>query len=198
MKKIYDIISGKNTLYTCIIFSTVYSLILLIVFFSITRPLITNIEFMNSNTVNKNNELKDLNESLSKKTLLLKNNKNILNTKMGLFLNDQEIEEFYSEISDLSLKKQMTMKSLVRGETTLIDNQIDNKKNNSDLKQYKVSVAYELEGSFADYLSIRKDLANLEKIIVFENESIVRSENNNIIAKGNISVPRMEFKGEKK
>ena len=84
------------------------------------------------------------------------------------------------------------MKSLVRGETVLIDN----KNNNSNLKQYKVSVAYALEGSFANYLAIRKDLADLEKIIIFENESIKRSENNNIIAIGNISVPRMELKGD--
>jgi len=192
MKIIYTLISGKNTLNTCIIFAVAYSFILLIAFFSITMPLISNIEFMNNSTLNKNNELKDLNDSLSKRTLLLENNKNILNTKMGLFLNDQEIEEFYAEISDLSLIKKMTMKSLVRGETVLIDNE----NNNSNLKQYKVSVAYELEGSFVNYLSIRKDLANLEKIIVFENESIRRSENNNIIAIGNISVPRMELKGD--
>ena len=194
MKTIYALISGKNTWQTSIIFAAAYSFILIIAFFSITKPLVSNIEFMNNSTINKNNELKGLNELLSKRILLLKNNKNILNTKMGLFLNDQEIEEFYAEISDLSLTKKMTMKSLVRGETILIDN----KNNNSNLKQYKVGVSYALEGSFSNYLSIRKDLANLEKIIIFENESITRSENNNIIAVGNISVPKMVLKGDEK
>jgi len=155
-------------------------------------PLLSKTEFMNKNALLKNNEFIGLEKKLSKQSDLLKTAKSSLNNKMGLFLNEQEIEKFYEEISNLSLKKQMTMKSLIRGETILIDD----KKNNSTVEQYKVSVSYELEGSFSNYLAIRKDLANLEKVIIFEEEKIIRSNNKGIIATGTISVPRMVFKGE--
>ena len=191
MNKLYQFISGKKSFYIFIIFSFVYSIVLGIFYLTITMPLISKTKFMNLNALNKNNEILELNNTLSKQKDVLSLSKDNLNTKMGLFLNDQEIEKFYEEISNISLKKKMIMKSLVRGETILIDG--DN--NNSDVQQYKVSVAYELEGSFANYLSIRQELANLAKVIIFENESITRSKNNSIIAIGEISVPRMEFKG---
>jgi len=194
MKKIYTIISGKKSLSTFIIFSFIYSIILGIAYTTVTMPLVSKYKFMDQNIINKNNELNELSLNLSKKREVLKNNKNTLNTKMGLFLNDQEIEEFYETISNLSLKKQMTMKSLIRGKTILVDD----KNNNSDVQQYKVSVSYELEGSFNNYLAIRKDLANLAKVIIFENESIIRSKNNNILAIATISVPRMVFTGGSK
>ena len=190
MDKLYKIISGKKSFHIFILFSFLYSIILAIFYLFMTMPLISKTEFMNLNALNKNNEITELNNTLTKQKEILSLSKNNLNTKMGLFLNDQEIEEFYEEISNISLKKQMIMKSLIRGETILID---DN--NNSDVQQYKVSVSYELEGSFANYLSIRKELANLAKVIIFENESITRAKNNSIIAIGEISVPRMEFKG---
>jgi hypothetical protein len=191
MNKLYKIISGKKSFHIFILFSFIYSIILAIFYLFMTMPLISKTEFMNINALNKNNEIVELNNTLTKQKEILSLSKNNLNTKMGLFLNDQEIEEFYEEISNISLKKQMIMKSLIRGETILIDD--DN--NKSDVQQYKVSVAYELEGSFANYLSIRKELANLAKVIIFENESITRAKNNSIIAIGEISVPRMEFKG---
>jgi len=194
MKKIYTIISGKKSLSTFIIFSFIYSIILGIAYTTVTMPLVSKYKFMDQNIINKNNELNQLSLNLSKKREVLKNNKNTLNTKMGLFLNDQEIEEFYETISNLSLKKQMTMKSLIRGKTILVDD----KNNNSDVQQYKVSVSYELEGSFNNYLAIRKDLANLAKVIIFENESIIRSKNNSILAIATISVPRMVFTGGSK
>ena len=190
MNKLYQIISGKKSFHIFILFSFIYSIILAIFYLFMTMPLISKTEFMKLNALNKNNEITELNNTLTKQKEILRLSKNNLNTKMGLFLNDQEIEEFYEEISNISLKKKMIMKSLIRGETILID---DN--NNSDVQQYKVSVSYELEGSFANYLSIRKELANLAKVIIFENESITRAKNNSIIAIGEISVPRMEFKG---
>ena len=192
MQKIYNIISGKKPLYTFITFSLSYTILLGILYLFSSMPLLSKTEFMNTNALNTNNEFKGLDKSLLKQSSLLKTAKNSLNNKMGLFLNDQEIEKFYEEISNLSLKKQMTMKSLIRGETILIDD----KKNNSTVEQYKVSVSYELEGSFSNYLSIRKDLTNLEKVIIFEEEKIIRSGNKGIIATGTISVPRMVFKGE--
>ena len=191
MQKIYNIISGKKPLYTFITFSLSYTILLGILYLFATMPLISKTKFMNMNALNKNIEFKELNKGLSKQSDLLKTAKSNLNNKMGLFLNEQEIEKFYEEISNLSLKKQMTMKSLIRGETILIDD----KNSNSALEKYKVSVSYELEGSFANYLAIRKDLANLEKVIIFEQENIKRS-NKGIIATATISVPRMVFKGE--
>ena len=192
MQKIYNIISGKKPLYTFITFSLFYTIILGILYLFSTMPLLSKTEFMNMNALNKNTEFKELNKGLSKQSDLLKTAKSNLNNKMGLFLNEQEIEKFYEEISNLSLKKQMTMKSLIRGETILIDD----KNSNSALEKYKVSVSYELEGSFSNYLAIRKDLANLEKVIIFEQENIKRSNNKGIIATATISVPRMVFKGE--
>ena len=191
MQKIYNIISGKKPLYTFITFSLSYTILLGILYLFATMPLISKTKFMNMNALNKNIEFKELNKGLSKQSDLLKTAKSNLNNKMGLFLNEQEIEKFYEEISNLSLKKQMTMKSLIRGETILIDD----KNSNSALEKYKVSVSYELEGSFSNYLAIRKDLANLEKVIIFEQENIKRS-NKGIIATATISVPRMVFKGE--
>ena len=192
MQKIYNIISGKKPLYTFITFSLSYTILLGILYLFSSMPLLSKTEFMNMNALNKNTEFKELNKGLSKKYDLLKTAKSNLNNKMGLFLNEQEIEKFYEEISNLSLKKQMTMKSLIRGETILIDD----KNSNSALEKYKVSVSYELEGSFSNYLAIRKDLANLEKVIIFEQENIKRSNNRGIIATATISVPRMVFKGE--
>jgi len=192
MKKIINIIGKKSSIFIFVLFSSLYSIFLFGVFIFVVSPMIEKTSLMKLDNLEKVEMIQKINTRIKVIETEIDSSKNSLNTKMGLFLNDQEIEKFYEEISNLSLQKEMTMRSLVRGNTE----EMEQEDNNSNVKQYKVSVSYELEGSFMKYLSLRETLANLEKVIIFESENIKRSKGNNILAIAEISVPKMVFGGD--
>ncbi|MBH32021.1 MAG: hypothetical protein CMD90_00020 [Gammaproteobacteria bacterium] len=55
---------------------------------------------------------------------------------------------------------------------------------------YKMSVSYEIEGGFSNYVNFRNVLANKPKIVNIESESIRKNENSNglIVAKATVSL----------
>ncbi len=55
---------------------------------------------------------------------------------------------------------------------------------------YKMSVSYEIEGGFSNYVNFRNVLANKPKIVNIESESINKNENSNglIVAKATVSL----------
>ena len=55
---------------------------------------------------------------------------------------------------------------------------------------YKMTVSYKIEGSFGNYLQFRKILANKEKIVNIESETVSKEENNSgrIVANATVSL----------
>ena len=56
---------------------------------------------------------------------------------------------------------------------------------------YKIFVEYDIEGKFPNYLKLKEEIAELDKLIVFEKEEVKTTKNSTVIASVKISLVRM-------
>ena len=109
------------------------------------------------------------------------------NTTAKLFVSEQEVEELYQLISFSALRNKLVLGNLNRGkEETIYE---DAQKTIVDFK--KISVKFSINGTFSTYMSLRKEIADLDKNVYFEKETIIRNEDGTIKADVELSMLKM-------
>ena len=144
----------------------------------------------------------------------LDNLNNESSLKSGLFVSDDEFENFYAELTEATINNNLRIINITRGEeipVRLTQDQVSNSSYNynsssqtipcekgatAQIKQakgfqkdpdckgedcgpiayYKMTVTYEIEGSFGQYVQFRNILANKEKIVNIESELISKGQ----------------------
>ena len=109
------------------------------------------------------------------------------NTTAKLFVSEQEVEELYQLISFSALRNQLVLSNLNRGEEEIIYK--DKEKTIIDYK--KIYVKFSIDGFFSTYMSLRKEIAELDKNVFFETENITRNEDGSIQAEVELSMVKM-------
>ena len=109
------------------------------------------------------------------------------NTTAKLFVSEQEVEELYQLISFSALKNKLVLGNLNRGKEEIIYE--DTQKTIVDYK--KISVKFSIDGYFSTYMSLRKEIADLDKNVYFEKETIRRNEDGTIRADVELSMLKM-------
>ena len=109
------------------------------------------------------------------------------NTTAKLFVSEQEVEELYQLISFSALRNKLVLGNLNRGKEEIIYE--DAAKTIVDFK--KISVKFSIDGLFSTYMSLRKEIAELDKNVYFEKESIIRNEDGTIQADVELSMLKM-------
>lgn len=109
------------------------------------------------------------------------------NTTAKLFVSEQEVEELYQLISFSALRNQLVLSNLNRGEEEIIYK--DKERTIIDYK--KIYVKFAIEGFFSTYMSLRKEIAELDKNVFFETENITRNEDGSIQADVELSMVKM-------
>ena len=109
------------------------------------------------------------------------------NTTAKLFVSEQEVEELYQLISFSALRNKLVLGNLNRGkEETIYE---DAQQTIVDFK--KISVKFAIDGTFSTYMSLRKEIADLDKNVYFEKETIMRNEDGTIKADVELSMLKM-------
>ena len=109
------------------------------------------------------------------------------NTTAKLFVSEQEVEELYQLISFSALRNKLVLGNLNRGkEETIYE---DAQKTIVDFK--KISVKFSIDGTFSTYMSLRKEIADLDKNVYFEKETIKRNDDGTIKADVELSMLKM-------
>ena len=109
------------------------------------------------------------------------------NTTAKLFVSEQEVEELYQLISFSALRNKLVLGNLNRGKDETIYE--DAQKTIVDFK--KISVKFSIDGTFSTYMSLRKEIADLDKNVYFEKETIMRNEDGTIKADVELSMLKM-------
>jgi Tfp pilus assembly protein PilO len=109
------------------------------------------------------------------------------NTTAKLFVSEQEVEELYQLISFSALRNKLVLGNLNRGKEEVIYE--DAAKTIVDFK--KISVKFSIDGTFSTYMSLRKEIAELDKNVYFEKETIRRNEDGTIRADVELSMLKM-------
>ena len=87
----------------------------------------------------------------------------------------------------------MKVNRLIRGEEEAIRENADPSGDVSSIPvdYYKIFVEYDIEGKFPDYLKLKSEIAELDKLIVFEEEEVRTTEARTVVARVKISLVRM-------
>ena len=162
------------------------------------------IKIMFFNTIIKENEqlANDINklekeyiEHNKNKTQLSKNLKKIksnYNNASDSYYLLEEIDSFYSNLSLLSSENNLKIKKV---DKKIVEPQeTNNKKNNSTNLLKTFEVYYSVQGQFSDYLKLREDLSNNNKVIVYKEEIISKDSllRNYVIINATLNVPAVE------
>lgn len=160
---------------------------LLITHFYYFNPKIKNFRMLIAQQNQMNNEInqtKPMLITLQKKVEELTVERN---TTAKLFVSEQEVEELYQLISFSALRNKLVLGNLNRGKEEVIYE--DAKKTIVDFK--KISVKFSIDGTFSTYMSLRKEIAELDKNVYFEKETIRRNEDGTIRADVELSMLKM-------
>ena len=160
---------------------------LLITHFYYFNPKIKNFRMLIAQQNQMNNEInqtKPMLITLQKKVEELTVERN---TTAKLFVSEQEVEELYQLISFSALRNKLVLGNLNRGKEEVIYE--DAKKTIVDFK--KISVKFSIDGTFSTYMSLRKEIAELDKNVYFEKETIIRNEDGTIKADVELSMLKM-------
>ena len=113
--------------------------------------------------------------------------------KFKLFVSEKEVEELYQLISLSALRNNLKVNRLIRGEEEAIRENADASGDVSSVPvdYYKIYVEYDIEGRFPDYLKLKSEIAELDKLIVFEKEEVRTTESRTVVASVKISLVRM-------
>ena len=176
-----------------IIIVTVVCIFILLYFFLI-KPIFTEQESMIKDKYYKLSETKTMNSQINALENKVEELEIVREEKFKLFVSEQEVEELYQLISFSALRNQLKVIKLTRGEEEAIrESAADTGADIATLPvdYYKIFVEYDIEGKFPNYLKLKEEIAELDKLIVFEKEEVKTTESRNIIASVKISLVRM-------
>ena len=168
--------------------------IFMLLYFFLIKPVFTEQEWM----------IEDKNYKLSE-TEIKKNQMNALEKKVEeleivreekfkLFVSEQEVEELYQLISFSAIRNQLKVIKLIRGDEEAIrESPVTAGVDPATLPvdYYKIFVEYDIEGKFPNYLKLKEEIAELDKLIVFEKEEVKTTAERTIVASVKISLVRM-------
>ena len=164
--------------------------IFILSYFFLIKPVFTKQENMILDKYEKLSETDKMNSQINALTKKVEELEIEREEKFKLFVSEQEVEELYQLISFSALRNQLKVIKLIRGEEEAIreNGSADSK---LPVDYYKIFVEYDIEGKFPNYLKLKEEIAELDKLIVFEKEEVKTTESRDIIASVKISLVRM-------
>ena len=167
--------------------------IFVLLYFFLIKPVFAKQESMIQDKYYKLSETDKMNSQINSLAKKVEELEKVREEKFKLFVSEQEVEELYQLISFSALRNQLKVIKLTRGEEEAIREGATAKSNNTTLPvdYYKIFVEYDIEGKFRNYLKLKEEIAELDKLIVFEKEEVKTTESRNIIASVKISLVRM-------
>jgi len=182
----------KDYLNIIIIVTVVFIFTLL--YFFLIKPVFTEQESMIKDKYYKLSETQTMNSQINSLENQVKELEIVREEKFKLFVSEQEVEELYQLISFSALRNKLKVIKLIRGEEEAIREGAAG--TGADVTTlpvdyYKIFVEYDIEGKFPNYLRLKEEIAELDKLIVFEKEEVKTTESRTIIASVKISLVRM-------
>ena len=168
--------------------------IFILLYFFLIKPVFTEQESMIEDKYYKLSETKTMNSQINVLENKVEELEIVREEKFKLFVSEQEVEELYQLISFSALRNQLKVIKLIRGEEEAIrEGAADTGADIATLPvdYYKIFVEYDIEGKFPNYLKLKEEIAELDKLIVFEKEEVKTTESRTIIASVKISLVRM-------
>ena len=179
--------------YLGLIVTIVIIIIFLLIYFFLIRPTFKKQEALIQDKYYKLQEIDNMNSQIN--NLITKVDELTLEReeKFKLFVSEKEVEELYQLISLSALRNNLKVNRLIRGEEEAIRENTDAGGDVSSIPvdYYKIYVEYDIEGRFPDYLKLKSEIAELDKLIVFEKEEVRTTESRTVVAKVKISLVRM-------
>ena len=176
--------------YLGLIIIVVFVCIFILSYFFLIKPVFTNQENLILDKYNKLSETDKMNSQINALTKKVEELEMEREEKFKLFVSEQEVEELYQLISFSALRNQLKVIKLIRGEEEAI-RESDSANKKLPIDYYKIYVEYDIEGKFPNYLKLKQEIAELDKLIVFEKEEVKTTESRTIIASVKISLVRM-------
>lgn len=164
--------------------------IFILSYFFLIKPVFTKQENLILDKYNKLSETDKMNSQINALTKKVEELEMEREEKFKLFVSEQEVEELYQLISFSALRNQLKVIKLIRGEEEAI-RENDSADSKLPVDYYKIYVEYDIEGKFPNYLKLKEEIAELDKLIVFEKEEVKTTESRTIIASVKISLVRM-------
>ena len=164
--------------------------IFILSYFFLIKPVFTKQENMILDKYEKLSETDKMNSQINALTKKVEELEMEREEKFKLFVSEQEVEELYQLISFSALRNQLKVIKLIRGEEEAI-RESDSTNKKLPIDYYKIYVEYDIEGKFPNYLKLKEEIAELDKLIVFEKEEVKTTESRTIIASVKISLVRM-------
>ena len=164
--------------------------IFILSYFFLIKPVFTKQENLILDKYEKLSETDKMNSQINALTKKVEELEMEREEKFKLFVSEQEVEELYQLISFSALRNQLKVIKLIRGEEEAI-RESDSANKKLPIDYYKIYVEYDIEGKFPNYLKLKEEIAELDKLIVFEKEEVKTTESRNIIASVKISLVRM-------
>ena len=164
--------------------------IFILSYFFLIKPVFTKQENMILDKYEKLSETDKMNSQINALTKKVEELEMEREEKFKLFVSEQEVEELYQLISFSALRNQLKVIKLIRGEEEAI-RENDSADATLPVDYYKIYVEYDIEGKFPNYLKLKEEIAELDKLIVFEKEEVKTTESRTIIASVKISLVRM-------
>ena len=164
--------------------------IFILSYFFLIKPVFTKQENMILDKYEKLSETDKMNSQINALTKKVEELEMEREEKFKLFVSEQEVEELYQLISFSALRNQLKVIKLIRGEEEAI-RENDSADETLPVDYYKIYVEYDIEGKFPNYLKLKEEIAELDKLIVFEKEEVKTTESRTIIASVKISLVRM-------
>ena len=176
--------------YLSLIIIVAVVVIFILSYFFLIKPVFTKQENMILDKYEKLSETDKMNSQINALTKKVEELEMEREEKFKLFVSEQEVEELYQLISFSALLNQLKVIKLIRGEEEAI-RENDSADAKLHVDYYKIYVEYDIEGKFPNYLKLKEEIAELDKLIVFEKEEVKTTESRNIIASVKISLVRM-------
>ena len=168
--------------------------IFLVAYFFLIKPVFKEQEALIADKYNKKTQTVNMKGQI--KALIVKVEELELEReeKFKLFVSEKEVEELYQLISFSAMRNQLKVKKLIRGEEEAV--RVGGAQSGQDVSTlpvdyYKIFVEYDIEGKFPNYLMLKEEIAELDKLIVFEKEEVKTTDSRTIIASVKISLVRM-------
>ena len=173
------------------------SIIIIVFIFYLIKLLFFNSIIKENSQLSKDivNLEKEYIEHINNKKVISKNlvkiKSNYTDSSKGYYLLE-EIDSFYSNLSLLSSKNDLKIKKIDKKVLKIDDPQ--KKQNNSKGLIKTFEIYYTLEGQFKDYLNLREDLSNNNKVIIYKEEVISKDSisKKNVIINATLNVPSVE------
>tara|TARA_B100001123_G_scaffold321653_1_gene360767 strand:- start:765 stop:1382 length:618 start_codon:yes stop_codon:yes gene_type:complete len=168
-------------------------IIFLLIYFFLIRPTFKKQEALIQDKYYKLQEIDNMNSQISSLITKVAELELEREEKFKLFVSEKEVEELYQLISLSALRNNLKVNRLIRGEEEAIR---ENANQSGDVSSipidyYKIFVEYDIEGKFPDYLKLKSEIAELDKLIVFEEEEVRTTEARTVVARVKISLVRM-------